>query len=366
MATVELSFDARRPLVEDRGSGHNRWHPDVAPVASCAPGDMVVAHTRDAADGQITTASTAAGLAGVDLGRVHPLTGPVLVEGAEPGDLLTLDIEEVTPEAFGYTAILPGFGFLRDVFPDPFLVRWRLADGVAVSADIPGVAVPAEPFLGIVGVAPDRALLALARRREEEALARGDFLAPPTDATSAVPSGAVGEEGLRTGPPRENGGNLDVRYIGPGARVTLPVLVEGALFSVGDAHFAQGDGEVCGLAVETRAAVRLQVGLERGGARHHGATGAGVCIRRRCVASDRTCLVTTGLSIAEGVRSLSENTTVAARNAVLAMIDHLTARGLSGEQAYALCSTVVDLRISQVVDVPHAVVSAVFPLDVFT
>ncbi|MGH9110342.1 MAG: acetamidase/formamidase family protein [Acidimicrobiales bacterium] len=366
MATIEVAIDARLPLVEDPGSGHNRWHPDIEPVASCAPGDTLVFHTRDAADGQVTPDSTAAELAALDLGRVHPLTGPVLVEGAEPGDLLELDIEEVVPEAFAYTAVMPGFGFLRDVFPDPFLVRWRVADGVAVSEDLPGVAVPAEPFLGIVGVAPDRALLALARRREEEALARGDFLAPPTDAASAVPSGLVGEEGLRTGPPRENGGNLDVRFIGPGAQVLLPVMVEGALLSVGDAHFAQGDGEVCGLAVETRAKVRLRVGLRRGGARRGRATGPRLQLRRRGDVGDRTYIVTTGLSIAAGTTSLSENTTVAARNAVLDMIDHLSERGLTGEQAYVLCSAALELRISQVVDVPHAVVSALLPLDIFT
>lgn len=176
----------------------------------------------------------------------------------------------------------------------------------------------------------------------------------------------MAQEGLRTGPPRENGGNLDVRHIVPGARVLLPVLVKGALLSVGDVHFAQGDGEVCGLAIETRARVRLRIGLDRGGARRDGVTQTRLTFRQRAGSGDRQYLVTTGLSIAGGTDSRSENTTVAARNALVDMIGYLTRRGLTRQQAYALCSVAVDLRISQVVDVPHATVSALLPLDIFT
>lgn len=138
MATVEVRVDPRVPLIEDRGTGHNRWHPDIPPVARCAPGDTVVLDTRDAADGQVTVASASADLAELDLNRVHPMTGPVFVDGAMPGDLLEVDVEEVNPGGFGFTAITPGFGFLRDMFPDPFLVRWRLDGGLAVSDDLPG------------------------------------------------------------------------------------------------------------------------------------------------------------------------------------------------------------------------------------
>jgi formamidase len=272
MTVVEVRVDPTEPLGQDPGTGHNRWHPDIAPIASCAPGDTVLLDTRDAADGQLTPASTAADLAGLDLNRVHPLTGPIRVEGAEPGDLLELQIEQIQPAGFGFTAITPGFGFLRDRFDTPMLARWQLHDGWATSADVPGVRIPADPFLGIVGVAPDPELVARSQRRESDAVGRGDFAAPPTEPAGSVPGGRVGRAGLRTGPPRENGGNLDVRQMGPGARVYLPVFVEGALFSVGDAHFAQGDGEVCGLAVEMRSTVQLRVGLDRGGARRQHVT----------------------------------------------------------------------------------------------
>lgn len=366
MTLVHVRVDPDVPLVGEPASGHNRWHPDIAPVAVCAPEDTVVLDTRDAADGQITPSSTLSELGRLDLFRVHPLTGPVFVDGAQPGDLLEIEVEDLTPGGFGFTAVTPGFGFLRDVFADPFLVRWRLEDGVAVSENLPGVAIPAAPFLGIVGVAPDHALLALSRRREEEAVARGDFAAPPTAPDSAVPVGPAGRDGLRTGPPRENGGNLDVRQLGVGARIQLPVFVEGALFSVGDAHFAQGDGEVCGLAIETTATVRLRIGLDRGGARRGNVTQTRFTFLDRAAVHDRPYFVTTGLSIADGTVSLSENTTTAARNALLDMIGYLTGRGFTREQAYVLCSVAVGLRISQIVDVPHATVCAVLPLDIFT
>jgi formamidase len=326
-----------------------------------------VLDTRDAADGQLTAESSSADLAGLDLNLVHPLTGPIRVEGAEPGDLLELQIEQIQPGDFGFTAITPGFGFLRDRFDTAMLARWQLHDGVATSADVPGVRLPADPFLGIIGVAPDQNLVARSQRREFDAVGRGDFAAPPTEPAGSVPGGPVGRDGLRTGPPRENGGNLDVRQLGPGARVYLPVFVEGALFSVGDAHFAQGDGEVCGLAVEMRSTARLRVGLDRGGARREHVTQTRFVYRDRpaAVAGGREYFVTTGLSFDDDRGSRSENTTVAARNALLDMIGYLTRRGLTREQAYVVCSVAVDLRISQIVDVPHATVSAFLPLDIF-
>jgi formamidase len=369
MAVVEVRIDRGQSLTEDGRTGHNRWHPDIAPITVCAPGDTVVLDTRDAADGQITSDSTDSDLAHLDLGLVHPLTGPVRVDGAEPGDLLELEIEQIEPGAFGYTAITPGFGFLRDLFADPMLVRWCLQDGAAVSDQLPGVRIPGDPFLGIIGVAPDQRLLATSRQRESDAVDRGDFAAPPTDAARCVPTGTPGRDGLRTGPPRENGGNLDIRQLGRGARVFLPVFVEGALFSVGDAHFAQGDGEVCGLAIEMCSTVRLRVGLDRGGARRRHITQTCFTYRDRPGAAGsggREYFVTTGLSVEQAGGSLSENTTAAARNALLDMIEYLVQRGLSRQQAYVLCSVAVDLRISQIVDVPHATVSAFLPLDIFT
>jgi formamidase len=182
----------------------------------------------------------------------------------------------------------------------------------------------------------------------------------PTAPDSAVPANRAGREGLRTGPPRENGGNLDIRPLFIGARIQRPVLVEEALFSVGDWHFAQGDGEVwpcdrdqgdCAVARRTR---------PWGRASRQGDPDA-VYLRDRTAANDWLYFVTTDLSIADGAVSMTENTAVAARNALLDLIDYLIGRGFTGEQAYVLRSVAVDLRISQIVDVPHATGSATLP-----
>jgi formamidase len=360
---VEIRIDPIAPLREDARVGHNRWHPDIEPVAHCQPGDTVVMETRDAVDGQINENSTTETVPGVDSSVVHPLTGPVFIEGARPGDLLEVEILDIVPSHFGYTIQQRGFGFLRDVFPDPFLVKWRLEDGWARSEEIPRVRIPAAPFMGTIGVAPSRELVAAAVARENAAIARGEFLFPPVDPEGAVPGGRIGREGLRTGPPRENGGNLDVKEACVGARVFFPVFVEGALFSVGDAHFAQGDGEVCGQGIETRSTFVARFGLHPGRAARERIVGT------RLIASAKSsergaCIITTGLSLTDDGANHSENATLAARQALLAMIDYLVEEGFTRQQAYALCSVAVDLRISAIVDIPNVVVSACMPLDI--
>jgi formamidase len=129
MAVHEIRVDPAKTLLEEPGTGHNRWHPDIPPVVRCEPGDEVVMETRDAFDGQIGPSGTSDTVGAANLDVVHPLTGPVFVEGAEPGDLLEVEILEVAPDAFGFTAQVPGFGFLREEFPEPYLVRWDIADG---------------------------------------------------------------------------------------------------------------------------------------------------------------------------------------------------------------------------------------------
>ena len=138
---------------------HNRWHPDLEPVASVAPGVEVTLEARDGIDGQLTRTSTHADVLGLDLGLGHPLTGPVYVESAEPGDLLEVELLAYEPADFGVTALIPGFGFLADLFADPYLVKWELAEGVARSHELPRVAIPAEVFAGVIGVAPSHELL---------------------------------------------------------------------------------------------------------------------------------------------------------------------------------------------------------------
>ena len=214
MATHEVRVSYAKTLAEEPETGHNRWHPDIPPVVRCDPGDEVVLDTRDAFDGQMGPRATLETVAGPNLAVVHPLTGPVYLEGAQPGDLLEIEILEVEPDRYGYTVQVPGFGFLRDEFPDPYIARWRIADGWATSDDLPGVRIPGSPFMGTIGLAPDRALMERTTAREQAALDRGGFVLPP-DPTDAVPSDtAIAAEALRTIPPRETAGNVDIKQLG--------------------------------------------------------------------------------------------------------------------------------------------------------
>jgi len=368
--THRIQIDRSKPLRAEPQTGHNRWHPDIPPILRVDPGDGVELQTRDAFDGQLGPDSTAADVARGDLSVVHPPTGPVYVNGAEPGDLLEVQIGEITPEPFGYTVEVPGFGFLRDYFPEPFIVHWDIRDGSATSADLPGVRIPGAPFMGVIGLAPSAELLRETTAREAALLARGGVVLGP-DAIGAVPSDEpIALTALRTIPPRETGGNLDIKQLAAGTTLLLPVFQEGALFSVGDAHFAQGDAEACGTAIEMSATFRGTFQLRKGAAARGNIRDVQFSREEYFVdpryVAPRRFFATTGLSVSkEGVNE-SEDVTLAARNALLNMIDHLVAeRGYSRQQAYALCSVAVDLKISEVVDVPNFVGSAVLPLDIF-
>jgi formamidase len=365
----EVRIDASKPLRAEPNTGHNRWHPEIPPILRVDPGDEVALETRDALDGQITPQSTTEDVAKVNLNVVHPLTGPVYVNGAEPGDILEVKILEVEPASFGFTVQIPGFGFLRDQFPDPFIVRWRIAGGTAESADLPGVRIHGAPFPGTIGLAPSRALMQAITKREKELLDRGGMVLPP-DPTDAVPSDSrLAAEALRTVPPRETAGNVDIKQLCAGTTMLIPVQVDGALYSVGDAHFAQGDGEICGTAIEMASVFHAQFFLRKGEAARRKRQDVAYFRDTYAVAPElavpRRYYATTGLSVEKSGLNQSENATLAARNAMLNMVDHLEERGYSRQQAYAICSVAVDLKISEVVDVPNFVVSAVLPLDIF-
>jgi formamidase len=332
---------------------HNRWHPDLEPVVRVAPGEAVTLETIDGLDGELGPDSTHADVVRCDTGLGHPLTGPVYVEGAERGDLLEVELLGYETAPFGVTPTFPGFGLLADHFPEPYLVTWTIADGLARSDALPGIAVPGDPFAGVAGVAPSHELMAALRAREEEIRAAGG---PVVDDEPARARPAAAAAGLRTIPPRETGGNLDVRQLVAGARLLLPVHVPGALFSIGDLHFAQGDGEVCGTGIEVAGAVTARFTVHR---EPHW--------RPRFPAYEtparpaRRAFATTGIPVHEAM-----DVGVAAREAVLEMIGWLEAvHGLERRAAYALCSACVDLRLSEVVDVPYPLVSALCPLDVF-
>jgi formamidase len=323
--------------------------------------------TRDAVDGQFSMGSSHDDVLRADRSVVHPLTGPIRIEGAEPGDVLVVEIQEVTTSSFGYTAQIPGFGSLHREFPDPFLVRWEIDEAWAVSPDLPGLRVPVTPFMGTIGLAPSRELLGQINRRERELAERGYDVALPEPRGAVPEDPVIGSEGLRTRPPRENGGNLDVKHMVAGTRVLLPVLTHGALFSAGDGHAAQGDGEACGTAIETATTLHVRFDLQKGGsaperlrdARYSRSTGSGRLL-------DGPYVATTGLSVYASGDGEAEDLNGAARAALRNMIDLLEAEyGYTRQQAYAICSVAVDLTVNEMVDAPNYVVSAVLPLDVF-
>ena len=295
------------------------WNNALEPVLSIEPGAVVEFECRDATNGALDADSTASDLASMTF-EGHPLTGPVRVEGAEPGDVLEVEFLGFEHRGFGVTYFYPedaGKGLLPAEFDEPGLHAWRLEGDVGRFVD--GIEVPLDPFPGIAGVAP----------------------------------AAPGDHG--TTPPRRVGGNLDVKHLTAGSTLYLPVEVAGALFSVGDCHAAQGDGEVCVTGIEAPMAVTARLSLRRDldleGPRFE-TTGPFTP-----TGSDERMYGTTGVA---------DDLLEAARLAVRSMIDHLEAeRGLSRSDAYLLCSAAVDLKVNQVVNEPNYTVSAYLPESLF-
>jgi formamidase len=326
---------------------HNRWHPAIPPVLTVRPGETFTLETRDGLDGQLPPGSTVADLARVALGRSHPLAGPVYVEGVEPGDGIGVLIVDVETGAHGVTPVLPGFGLLD--LPEPIVVTWEIESGKARSDALPGIAVPGDPFPGIVGVAPTLERVRETRRREAELAAAGALVADDAPEDAVPPEAA---DGLRTVPPRATGGNLDIRGLVAGSVLNLRAEVPGALLSVGDVHFAQGDGEVCGAAIEVAGAVTLRVEVGNAPPPLSYFTPARPA---------REAFATTGIALEPEMDVLG-----AARLAVQQLVDHLVAEhGFERAAAYVLCSVAASLHISQVVNAPSPLVSALLPLDVF-
>ena len=281
---------------------HNRWSRTIPPILTVASGAVIEAYLEEASDGQLTPESTFEDLARLSFDPIHPLTGPVYVEGAEPGDLLAVTLHEIELGDWGWVANVPGFGFLADLFPDPYLKTFEFEPGDTSVEFAPGIRIPLRPFPGVMGVAPD------------------------TDSM------------LVTIPPRQNGGNMDDRDLVEGTTVYFPVLVEGALFSMGDPHIAQGDGEVGGTAIEGPLRVVYELEVVKG-------IGP---IPSPHYETDEFYAVT----------GFAPTIDEAARNAVEAMIDYLVrSRDLSRQEAYQLASMAGDLKISEGVDVPNMLVA---------
>ncbi|MDH4142997.1 MAG: acetamidase/formamidase family protein [Chloroflexota bacterium] len=292
------------------------WDPAVPPVATVASGSVVEVDCLDSSNGQLAASSTVEDLDRLDFDRVDQLHGPVAVAGIEPGDTLQVDLLEFVPADWGWTASVPGFGLLGDEFPDAALRITRLPAAGGRAEFLPGIRVRVDPFCGVVGVAPT--------------------LGP-----------------LPTIPPGEFGGNMDNRHLTAGATLYLPVFQPGACLSMGDGHAAQGDGEICGTAIETpmRATVRLTTrkDLRLTGPEFLTPEVPAVGARRRYATS-----------------GVGPDLMGAARDAVRRMIDWLgREHGLAPSDAYLLASVAVDLRISEIVDMPNVVVTAHCPLSIF-
>ena len=299
---------------------HFGWDNSIPPVMRVAPGTTLEFECNDASGGQLSKASTIEDVAKLDFERVNPVTGPIFVDGAEPGDALKVTIEDFGPSTFGWTANIPGFGLLADQFTEAALKIWSLDAARKSPALFSDAArVPMKPFAGTIGLAP-------------------------------------AEPGLHSVvPPRRVGGNLDIRDLAAGTVLYLPVEVEGGLLSVGDTHAAQGDGEVCGTAIESPMKAVLTLDLEKDARLKSPRFTTAGPVTRHFDAKGYEATTGVGPDLMEGARS-----------AVSQMIDLLGARhGLAAVDAYMLCSVCGDLRISEIVDQPNWVVSFFFPRMVF-
>jgi acetamidase/formamidase len=298
---------------------HTVWDNSIEPVLEVESGETVELEVTDASGGQLDRDSEVADVAALDFTRVNPVTGPVFVKGAAPGDVLEVEIRSLRPRDWGWTAIIPGFGLLADEFPEPWLAISEVDATAGRVAFLDGIALPFEPFPGTIGVAP------------------------------AEP----GEHSIV--PPSRWGGNLDIKHLRTGTRLLLPVGVEGALFSVGDTHAAMGDGEVCGTAVEAPMdiAVRLSVRRDLSVAAPEYVVAAGELARTEAG----------GYHVCTGV---APDLMEATRDATRAAIRHIVERrGGSEQEAYAIVSVACDLRIHEVVDVPNWVVGCFIPDGLF-
>jgi acetamidase/formamidase len=289
---------------------HSRWNRAIEPRLRIAPGDTVHMECVDSSGAQVRPGVSLAEFLNIDRGRIHALTGPIFVQGAGPGDVLQVDVLDVAHKGWGWSSVIAGLGFLKERFPEPYLFHWQLDDGI--SRSLAPALVPLRPFCGVMGVAP-------------------------------------AEDGeLRTRPPGLFGGNMDVRELCAGSTLYLPVLNPGALFSAGDAHAAQGDGEVCINGIECPADVTLRFHLHK----------------QRLLPGPIIESVKPRHQEAEAwiVVESASDAMGAARAATSRMIDLLAAAwGFSEVHAYLLCSVAMHLRLSQVVNEPMFTISAALP-----
>jgi acetamidase/formamidase len=299
---------------------HFGWNNANKPVVHAAPGEVIEFHPLDASAGQITRASTVADVPKLDFSRVNPVAGPVYIDGAEPGDAIKVTLLSFAPSGWGWTANIPGFGLLAEQFKEPALHIWTYEPQSLTPAMYgPGGRVPLRPFCGTIGLAP------------------------------AEP----GQHSIV--PPRRVGGNMDVRDMTAGTELYLPVEVKGGLFSVGDTHATQGDGEVCGTAIESPMSLVAKFDVIKGAKLTFPRFTTAGPVSRHLDAKGYEVTTGIGPDLMEGARA-----------AVSGMVELLSKRyNMKPVEAYMLCSVCADLRISEIVDMPNWVVSLYFPRVVF-
>ena len=384
-------LDSSKPFTEQEKLGHNRWHPEIPPVITVRPGDSFRVDCREWFDGAIKNDDSADDILNAPLNEVHKLTGPIHVEGVKPGDLLVVDILDVGPipleegplagQGWGYTGIFAksnGGGFLTDQYPDAYKAVWDFTGQVATSRHIPEVAFEGIIHPGLMGTAPSAELVKKWNKREGDLIAtdphRVPPLALPPESEGAILGGVpagdfdrIAAEGARTAPPRENGGNQDIKNLSKGSRVFYPVYVDGGNLSVGDLHFSQGDGEItfCG-AIEMSGFIDLRVDVIKNGMETYGVSENAIFMPGKVEPRFSEWLAFSGTSVTlEGEQKYLDSQ-LAYQRACLHAIDYLKKFGYSGEQAYLLLGAApIEGRFSGVVDVPNSCATVYLPTAIF-
>ena len=384
MPRVAIEVDLKKDPRELDPLPHNRWHPDIPPVASVKPGEDFRIETMDWTGGQIKNNDSANDVRDCDLSRCHHLFGPIHVEGAEPGDILVVDILDIGAhqgDEWGYTGIFDrsnGGGFLTDIYPDARKTIWDFHGIYATSRHIPGVRFAGITHPGLIGCAPDHDLLARWNRREAALIATDPDRVPPlalppleTGILLGSMSGAeldkAGKEACRTIPPREHGGNCDIKNISRGSRIYFPVYVPGAKLSMGDYHFSQGDGEItfCG-AIEMGGFLDLHVDLIKGGMETYGVSENAIFMPGNVDPQYSQWLAFSGTSVTLEGEQRYLDSHLSYQRACLHAIDYLQKFGYSDIQAYMILGAApIEGRLSGVVDIPNSCSTVYIPTAIF-
>src|ERR1700760_2197273 len=383
MPKVAFQADLKKTPEAAEIKTHNRWHPDIPLVETYKPGAEFRVECFDWTGGQIKPDDSANDVRDVDLTRVHYLSGPFGVQGAEPGDLLVVDLLDVgalPASAWGFTGIFArenGGGFLVEHFPEARKACWDFHGIYTTSRHVPNVQWAGIIHPGLIGCLPDRALLEKANKREAALFATNPervppLLAPPYADTAlmgqmqASEAKAAAAEAWRTVPPREHGGNCDIKNLSRGSRVYFPVYVKGAGLSMGDLHFSQGDGEItfCG-AIEMAGGVHLKVDLIKGGVAKYSIKNP-IFKPSPIVPTYNDYLIFEGISVDEMGKQYYLDVHIAYRQACLNAIEYLSKFGYSKAQAYSILGTAPGRGpISGVADIPNACATLWLPTDIF-